>query len=163
MRAIAARMLREQLRRGVLEDQLGLVLDRDQFVEPPFAHERTLVQNADAIADLLHLPEQMRAEQDGDAALFEIENQIANLARAGRIDAGGRFIEHQQPRLLHERLREPDALEHSFRIAADAPVRRVFEPDELQQFLRRDRAVSLREARRVFRKTCSVSSPVRNL
>ena len=128
--------LREQLGRGVFEDQLGLVLDRDQFVEPAFTHERALVQDADAVADFLHLAEQMRAEQHGDAALFEIEDEVANLARAGGIDAGGRLIEHEQPRLLDHRLREADALEHPFRVAAEAPVRGIFQPDQLQQFLR---------------------------
>src|SRR5438309_1075271 len=78
----------------------------------------------------------MRAEQHGDTALFEIENEIANLARARGIDPGRRLIEHEQPRLLDHRLRKADALEHAFRVSADAAVRRVFEADEAQQFLR---------------------------
>ena len=49
---------------------LRLVLDRDEFVQPAFAHEDAVVEDADAVADFLHLPEQMRAEQDGDAARF---------------------------------------------------------------------------------------------
>ena len=66
--------------------------------------------------------------------VFEIEDQVADLARARGIDPGGRFIEHQQPGFLDERLREADALEHALRVAAEAAVARVFEPDQLQEF-----------------------------
>src|SRR5260221_5698176 len=110
--------LRQQFRRCVLENQLGLIFNRDQLVQPPFAHERPLVQDADAVANFLDLAEQVRAEQHRDAALFEVENQVANLARARGIDARSRLVEHEQPRLLDHPLREPDALEHAFRITA---------------------------------------------
>src|SRR6185436_11451761 len=44
--------------------------------------------------------------------------------------------EHEQPRLLHERLREADALEHALGISADAPIRRLLQSDEREEFPR---------------------------
>ncbi len=61
--------------------------------------------------------------------------KIANIARAGRVDAGGRFVEHDQLRIVQERLGEPDALQHAFRIAAQPPVARVAQTDEREQFV----------------------------
>ena len=125
--AIRACNLGEQFRRGVFEDQLRLVLDRDEVFEPAFADQRAAMQDADAVADLLHLLEQMRAKQHGDPALFEIENQIANLARARRIDARRRLVEHEQARLLDHRLRQADALEHALRVTAEPPIRGILQ------------------------------------
>ena len=71
-----------------------------------------LVENPDAVADFLDLAEEMRAEKNGDAAVLEIENEVADFAGAGGIDAGGGFVEDQEPGLLDQRLGEADALEH---------------------------------------------------
>ena len=59
---------------------------------------------------------------------FQIENEIADFARAGGIDAGGRFVEHDQLRLLNERLGQPDALQHSLGITAEPPIARLVRP-----------------------------------
>ncbi len=68
--------------------------------------------------------------------LFRVENQVANFARAGGIDARGRLVEHDQVRFLDERLRESDALEHALGITAQPPIARVLQADEIEQFVR---------------------------
>src|SRR4029077_21100062 len=75
----------------------------------------------------------MRRQEDGDAALFKIDNQIANVARAGGIDAGSRLIKHDQLRLVDQRLSETNPLQHSFRVSAQSLVARIREADELEQ------------------------------
>ena len=120
---------------GVLEHDFRLVLDRDQIFQPAFADHPALENDADVIADFLHLFEQVGAQEHRDAALAELEDQIADLPRAHRIHPGGRFVENDQPRLLDERLRQADALEHAFRIAADPAVARAFEIDQCEQFV----------------------------
>ena len=130
------RDLREHLRRGVFQDELGLVFDREQVLHAAFADEDAMRENADAIANFLHLREEMGGKQDGDAAPFQIENQIANLARAGRIDARGRLVEHDKPGFLDERLRESDPLQHALGITAEPPIARILQANEREQFVR---------------------------
>ncbi len=103
-------------------------------LKAPFADENAIGENPDAIANLLHLPEQMRRKQHGDAAAFQIENQVANFARAGRIDPGSRFIQNEQGRFLDERLGKTDALEHSLGISAEPPLPGIGQADELEHF-----------------------------
>ena len=80
----------------------------------PFAHQHAISENANAIADFLRLREQMRGKQHSDSAALKIENQIANFARACRIDASGWFIQHHESGIMNQRLRKPDALQHPF-------------------------------------------------
>ena len=56
---------------------------------------------------------------------FEIENEIADFPRPGRIDAGGRFVQDDELRLLDERLRETDALQHSLGVTAQTAITRT--------------------------------------
>jgi len=78
----------------------------------------------------------MRAEQDRDAPRFEIQDQVADFARTGGIHPGCRLIQHKQPRLLHQRLRQTYALQHPFRVAAQPPVAGVLQAHQFQQFSR---------------------------
>jgi hypothetical protein len=64
----------------------------------------------------------------------------------GGIDAGGGLVEDEEARLLDEGLGEADALEHAFRVAAEAAVAGVLEADQVRGAPRRARGVSRREA-----------------
>src|SRR5438270_2310607 len=110
----------EQLRRSAFHDELSLVLNAKQIAERSFADQNTVRENADAIADLLDLPEQMRREQNGDAATFQRQNEIANLSRARGVYAGRRFVQDEQGGFLDQRLREPDPLQHPFGITGQS-------------------------------------------
>ena len=78
----------------------------------------------------------MRTQQDRDAALLETHDQVADFGRALRIDAGSRFVQHQQAGFLDQGLREADALQHALRVSPQAPVAGVFQPHEFEQFVR---------------------------
>src|ERR1051326_1266949 len=86
----------KQLRRSILDYELRLLLDAEEVVERSFADQNTIRENPDAIANFLHLSEQMRREQDGDPATFQRQNQVADLACAGGIDACRRLVEHKE-------------------------------------------------------------------
>ena len=92
-------------------------------------------ENPDAIANLLHLPEQMRGKQNRDSAAFQLKDQVANVPRAGRIDARSWFVQHEQGRFLDERLGEADPLQHSLGISAEPPLPRIAQADQLEQFI----------------------------
>jgi len=53
--------LGEQVRGNVLQNELRLVGDGCQVIDPAFLQELAVVQNADPIANLLHLSEEVRA------------------------------------------------------------------------------------------------------
>ena len=110
-----------------------LGFNREQILHSAFPDENPAREDPDPIANLLHLGEEMRREQNGNPASFQIENEIADFAGALRIDPGRRLIEHDQLRLLDERLSQPDSLQHSLGITAQTPIPRTLQANELKQ------------------------------
>ena len=55
-----------------------------------------------------------------------------HLVAAGRVEAVGRLVEQQQPRVVDERLGELDPLLHAGRVAADRAVALLVQPDVAQ-------------------------------
>jgi len=84
--------LRAEFGSGVFDDELGLVFDAHEVFERAFADHFASGHDADAVADFLNLLEEVRGEEDGLAAFFEVEDQVADLVRAGGIDSGGGFV-----------------------------------------------------------------------
>ena len=64
----------EEIGRRIRDDKLGLIFDRNQFLEPAFANKHAISKNPDPIADFLRLGEQMRRKQNGDPAVPKINN-----------------------------------------------------------------------------------------
>src|SRR4029077_1095565 len=108
----------DELRRRIGDDEFSLIFNCDQFLEMPLAYQYAICENADAVANLLCLREQMRGEQHGDSTPFQVENQITNLPRASRIEASCWFIQHDQSRLMNQCLCKANALQHPFGISA---------------------------------------------
>ena len=75
---------------------------------------------------------------------------------ARRVQAGRGLVEEQHLRAVHEREREVQAAAHAARVAADAPVGGLREPDALEQVRRARRAPSA--PRRPCRAPCMRSS-----
>ena len=69
------------------------------------AQQFAAMQNADAIANFLHLSEQMRRKQNRGAALFQRDDEILNIARARWVDCAGWLIQHENFRMMNQRLR----------------------------------------------------------
>ena len=50
------------------------------------------------------------------------------------IEAGGRLVDDEDPRVAGDRLREPEPLPHAAGVAADLPLRGIGEVDALEEF-----------------------------
>ena len=74
-----------------------------------------------------------------------------SAVRLCRSRPGRRLVEEQDPRAVHERQREVEPPLHAARVAADAAVGRLGQPDALEQLLR------ARRARSAFGMPCSVA------
>ena len=87
-------------------------------------------QRVDAV--LAARPARARSDHDGDASRPRSRAAGEELARGGRVQAGGRFVEQTTPGLAEQRLREAQALAHALEysrtgLAPHAPA------DALQQ------------------------------
>src|SRR6185312_1185611 len=72
-------------------------------------------EDGDAAAERLGVAEHVRAEEDGAAPVAQPENELSDVAAAERIEPRHRLVENHEPRLVQQRLRDPDALQHPFR------------------------------------------------
>ena len=81
-------LLRVQSARFDLRD----VLDLQQVFHVTECLHSTAEKDRDAIAHILHIRQQVRAENDGLALVLERDDQILHLAGTNRIEAGCRFI-----------------------------------------------------------------------
>ena len=81
----------------------------------------------------------MLDHEDGDAALADAQQQLPELGRLLRVQAGGRLVEQQQLRLGGERAGQLDPALQAIGEAAGRLVRQVREADEVEQ-LQRTRA-----------------------
>ena len=101
--------------------------------------ERALVDDAagaddrDAVAQLLDLGHQVAGEQHGDALVGEPPDQRAHVAHAGRVEAGRRLVEQQQPRVAQQRAGDAEPLAHAVRVAADPVLGAVGEVDGVER------------------------------
>jgi hypothetical protein len=68
------------------------------------------------IADLLHLGEDVGAEQHGDPSGTEVADGLADLANASRVKAVGGLVEDQQLRSLEQGGRDREPLLHAERV-----------------------------------------------
>ena len=92
------------------------------------------MDDADGVADLLHLFEEVGAEEDGDVAGLEVEDEVADLTRAEGVNPGGGFVEDEQAGGLDEGLGEADALQHPLGVTGEAASARFGEGGEFEEF-----------------------------
>ena len=94
------------------------------------AQEPPGIDRDEEVADPLDLAEQVAGDDDGDPELGAgPPDQREHLVAAGRVEAVGRLVEQQQPRVVDERLGELDPLLHPGRVAADRAVALLVQPD----------------------------------
>ena len=99
--------------RLVLDDGLDH-LAGEAAAQPVWRVEReqaSLVQQRDTVA-ALGLVEVRRADENRDALLEKLGEQLPELAPRDRIDAGGRLVEQDDARLVDERARQRQLLLH---------------------------------------------------
>ena len=84
--------------------------------DPPLADDR------DAITDPLHLVKVVRGEKDSPSTAAELDDDSEELLLHQRIKPGRRFVEHQQLRVVKQRLDQSDLLTVAPREIPDPPV-----------------------------------------
>ena len=83
----------------------------------------------------------------------EASQHVHHVQTLARIHAVERLVEQQNPRIVHERTGDLDALPHPLRVRADLPVLRDLEIDERDRLARPRRSTSASCCRRAL--TCA--------
>ncbi len=119
-------------------ERRGAVLDLDREPAGPLrerrqrrgAHEPAGIDRDEEVADPLDLAEEVAGHDDRDPELGAgPPDQGEHLVAARRVEAVGRFVEQQQPRVVDQRLGQLDPLLHAGRVAPDRPVAFLVQPD----------------------------------
>jgi hypothetical protein len=95
----------------------------------------------------------VRAEQHGQAAAGESLHKRPHVADPRRIEAVGRFVEHQQTRATQQAGGNPEPLPHAVGVAADlvvGPIDEVDDVEHLRNEVGPDAAVQQPEALQVL-------------
>ena len=91
-------------------------------------------------------------EDEVDALVVrEVANQLEHLVAALGVHAVGGLVEKQQVGVVHERLRQLDALLHAGRVGLDVAVARLAEADVVEHLVRALHRVGPGQARRAGR------------
>ena len=94
------------------------------------------IDDPDAIGEAVGLLEVLGGEEDGHALVVrEPLDLLPERGPALRVEPGGGLVEKEDPRAMHERQREVEAPPHAARVAADAAIRRLGQPDALDQLV----------------------------
>ena len=122
-------LLRSRARRGLelverLADDQGNQLLRGGVGHPPFADQRSVAQNGDAIGDLEHLVEPMRDIDHADAARLERPQGVEQAVHLVGGKRGRRLVEDEDVGLHAQRARDRDERFFRAREVADAHGRR---------------------------------------
>ena len=92
----------------------------------------SVVDDRDAVAELVSLFHVMRRQKHGASLCTELAHAVAQISCGLRIEAYGGLIEDHQRRVRQERPREREALPHTGRIAFYVVVRTIREVDRRQ-------------------------------
>lgn len=112
-----------------------MVFEGDEFVEGALLEHFSLMDDADGVADFLHLFEEVRTEEDGDAVGFEVEDEVADLTGSEGVDSGGGFVKDEEARRLNESLGKSHPLQHALGVAGEAAVSSFGERGEFEEFV----------------------------
>ena len=65
------------------------------------------MEDGNPVADVLHVGQEVPREHDGLALLAEVPDQLLDLGRADRVQAGGRLVEQDQLGIVDQRRARP--------------------------------------------------------
>jgi hypothetical protein len=116
-------------------DEARRAVRRQQLVDRALGDQAPAADDRRAVAHELDLGQQVRADQHGRAARGELLDELADLDDAGRVEAVGRLVEHDEPRAAEQRQREAEALLHAEREGSASRVRPSGEADEREQLV----------------------------
>ena len=99
------------------------------LVHVAFGDDAAVVDQQDVRRHRLDFVQDVARHQDALARAPPLLDQSNRAAPHDRIHAAQRLVEDQQLGIVHDRLRELDALAHALAVAADLPVRSVEQID----------------------------------
>ena len=79
----------------------------------PSAISRAVVEHRDPVGELVGLLEVLRGQEDRDAVGDEVADDLPHRVAAARVEAGGRLVEEDDPRVADERHREVEPAAHA--------------------------------------------------
>ena len=128
----------------------------------PCGRNRALVEDDDVVARVLDVGQQVRRQDEVESLVVgDVANELEHLVAPLRVHAVGRLVEKQQIRIVHERLRQLDALLHAGGILVDRSgngPRRGRRSRALRARAASHRRAAARTARRNRRRTTRRSS-----
>src|SRR5687767_6546106 len=87
----------------------------------------SVIDDRDAVAQLVRLFHVVRREQDRAALPLQVAHAVAEVARGLRIEPDGRLVQDHERRIRQQRAGEREALAHAGRVALDVVVGAVRE------------------------------------
>jgi hypothetical protein len=134
------------LRREHVEEPRQVALDAElvdaaggslQFVDRPLRRDLPLVHDDHVVAGVLDVGQQVRRQDQADVLVVpEIADELEHLVAAFRVHAVGRLVEEQQIGIVHQRLRQLDALLHARGVGVHVAVARLAEADVIEDLVR---------------------------
>ncbi len=120
--------------RGLSQPQLGLHdAGRQQLRQRAEVAELPLNQDSHAIADHLHVAEDVAGKDHGLSLLPQLGDDVADLLAPQGVEPRQRLVEHHQVGIVHQRLGQADALEHALGELAQRSVERLGQPHPLDE------------------------------
>ena len=142
-RPAAARPRRSTRGRSAMLDQLELdpAGHAGQLVHRALRDERAVVEGDDVVAHPLDLFEHVRRQHHVDAELtIHLADDVEHLVALHRVEAVGRFVEHDELRVGGDRLGELHPLALAGRHRAEGAEPLLAEPDEVERVAARGSA-----------------------
>ncbi len=95
-----------------------------------------VAQHRQPVGDGVNLIEEMRDEDDGEAARLQLAHDVEEPRGLGGVETGGRLVEHQRARVVLERAGDGDELLDGDGIGAERPLHVDFDAEPLQTLAR---------------------------
>src|SRR5262249_60496364 len=113
-----------------------------EIVERARARAPSAGQDKDAAADQLAVGKDVARKDHRGAAIATLEDEIAELPPAQRIESAHGLVEEDQLGILDPSVRQTDALHHPLRVLAQRRARPIGETETLEPALRPRRRVT---------------------
>ena len=118
----------------LLADHLLHEVDAQQLLDEVLPHELAVAQHGEAVADLVHLVEEVRDEEDRDALLLQRADDAEELGDLVGVEARGGLVEDEHLRLHVDRSGDRNELLHRERVVAEERPRVEVEVEAREQF-----------------------------
>src|SRR5689334_6120668 len=93
-----------------------------EFLDCANEADPSTVEECDAMADRLDYVQHVRRQEDRHAVVIKSHNQVEELSRRLRVEAGCRLIKDHDATVAHKELSDAEPLTHAARIGAGGAV-----------------------------------------